>query len=374
MRFARWCFVAAGLLCLPAARAADNGKGLVERVKKADLVLLGQVIRITEGKLDPDLLKIGEKFRTDVAIVVVVEVLKGDPTLKRVDIGFPGLPKPDQPTLKVNQNGLWFLVKGDQTYYPFKDAGQFLPPSRLGEVRSAVRAAVGLVEPPEKPEDRAARTARLIADLAGNKPDAARRLAAYQLGETGEFSAVPQLIAALDDGAPSVRLAADIALRKITGHRAQVDFRNGTAAVRSRGIESWREWWQANEGRKRQDVLLEAAKSSRRPQADFQHAIEGLAQFNDPALLPVFMTALDSAISRESDALVIAVARYLGRAKHRPAVPKLAGVLDKTWPSEAARAAAATAVGNIVGENFGIGADAINRCAEWWAAHKTTRK
>jgi len=352
--------------------AASEAEDLVDRVKKADLVVLGQVIRITEGEEDPESLRIGVKFRTDIAALIVIEVLKGDPKLKKVEIGFPGFPKAGDLTPKVNQNGIWLLTKSDQKFYEAKTASAFAPANKLGAARRAVRAAIGLLKPPEKPADRAARIAKLCADLAGDKPDATRRLAAYQLGEMGKLSTVPKLIDALDDAGPSVRLAADIALRKVTGHRAQVDFRNGTAALRARGAGEWRKWWEANKDRKRQDVLLAAAKASRRPQPEFRHAVEGLAQYDDPALLPVFRTALDSAISRENNSLVIAVARYLGGIKDRASISKLAGILDKTWPTPAARAAAATAIGKIIGKNFGAGADAVNRCAEWWAVNKTT--
>ncbi|MFH1731336.1 MAG: HEAT repeat domain-containing protein [Planctomycetota bacterium] len=368
------CLLAAVLLVLAACSgaAASEAEELIDRVKKADLVVLGQVIRITEGEQDPESLRVGVKFRTDIAALVVIEVLKGDPDLKKVEIGFPGFPKAGDLTPKANQNGVWLLTKSDQKFYEAKTAAAFMPADKLGAARRAVRAAIGLVEPPEKPADRVERIARLCADLAGDKPDATRQVAAYQLGEMGELNTVPKLIDALDDAAPSVRLAADIALRKVTGHRTQVDFQNETAALRARGADEWRKWWEANKDKKRQDVLLAAAKASRRPQPEFRHAVEGLAQYDDPAFLPVFRTALDSAISRENNSLVIAAARYLGGIKDRESVPKLAGILDETWPTPAARAAAATAVGKIIGKNFGTGADAVRPCAEWWAANKTT--
>ena len=362
--------LAVSLVCSSAA--ASEAEDLVARVKKADLIVLGQVIRITEGEQDPESLRIGVKFRTDIAALVVIEVLKGDPGLKKVEIGFPGFPKAGDLTPKVNQNGVWLLTKSDQKFYEAKTAAAFMPANKLGAARRAVRSAIGLLKPPEKPADRAERIARLCADLAGDKPDVTRQVAAYQLGEMGELNTVPKLIDALDDAAPSVRLAADMALRKVTGHRAQVDFRHGTAALRARGAAEWGKWWEANKDKKRRDVLLAAAKASRRPQPEFRHAIEGLAQYDDPAFLPVFRTALDSAISSENNSLVVASARYLGGIKHRASIPKLAGILDKTWPTPAARAAAATAVGKIVGKNFGAGADAVRQCAEWWAANKTT--
>jgi hypothetical protein len=215
---------------------------------------------------------------------------------------------------------------------------------------------------------------KLKGELVATNTDAVRRLAAYQLGEMGDLGAVQALIGALDDAAPSVRMAVSIALQKITGHRSQVDFKGGATTARAAGVAAWRQWWAANEGKKRKDILLAGAEASSRPQPDFLHAIKGLSRYDDAALLPVFRRALDSAISGKNNALVVAAARYLGRAKDRESIPALAGILDKTWPTAAARAAAAISIGHIVGKNFGTGPEAVTRCAEWWAANKTSRK
>jgi hypothetical protein len=362
--------LAALLACVRAAGSEQDD--LVKRAKEADLVVLGQVIRVTEGKEDADLAKMNVRFRTDIAVVAVIEVLKGDPKLKKVEVGFPGFPKAGEFGFKTGQNGIWLLTKSDQKFYEAKRTDQLLPQDKLGAIRRAVRTAMGLNTPVEEPADRAARIAKLAADVLSKGPDATRRLAAYQLGEAGELRTAPTLIDALDDAAPSVRLAADIALRKITGHRAQVDFRNGTPKVRAQGAAAWRQWWEANKDRRRQDLLLAAARVSRQPLPDFQYAVEGLTRYDDAALLPVFRMALDSAISQKRSDLVLAASIYLGRTKHRASIPKLAGILDKTWPTAAARAAAATAIGQIVGKDFGTGPKAVNRCAEWWAANKTT--
>jgi len=341
-------------------------------VKEADLVLIGQVISITEGELDKELLKMGAKFRTDIAVLITVEVLKGDPDLrgKRVQVGFPGFPKAGQVQLKQKQNGIWLLTKSDRKFYEVKTADHFLPMDKLGAVRRAVRAAAGLSDRPASPETLAARAAELTKKLASEKRPGDRRLAAYRLGELGALNAVPALIRALDDRDPSVRFAADVALRKTTGSRAQVDFENGTAEARARGIAAWRDWWKANQARKRKDVLAEAAKASVRPQPDFQRAIQGLAQYGDRKFLPLFRRTFDSALSSRSDTLAIAVARYLGRVKDRPSVPKLVGLLNAAWPSVATRAAAVAAVGDIVGQDFGTGSAAVEKCLKWWRANE----
>jgi len=367
--------LAAGAAC-PRADAADADP-LVELIKQSDVVVLGQVVRITEGELDPDLLQMGQKFRTDVATIAVIEVLKGDPKLERktVRLGFPGIPKPGGVTLKLNQNGVWLLVKSDRKFYELKTASRFLAADKLGAARRAARTAVGIVEPRETPEKRSERIKRLLGVLADkDKPDAARRLAAYQLGQMGELSAVPRLVNALADAAPSVRLTADLALQKITGHRSQVDFRNGAPAVRAEGIDAWREWWDANKDKDHKAILLAAARKSHQPQPNFQYAVEGLARYDDPALLPVFRAALDTAIARKNSDLTVAAARYLGRTKHRASVPRLAGVLGEDWATPSAQAAAAAAVGRIVGRDFGTGTKAIGRCAKWWSENKTTNR
>lgn len=360
---------------LTGVRAAGSEMdALVELIKKSDLVVLGQVIRIREGKNDAELAKLGVKFRTDIAVVAIVEVIKGDPDLKKVDVGFPGFPKKGEVGLRPDQNGIWLLAKSDQKFYEATTADRFLRQDSLRAVRQAVHAAMGLTKPREKPVDRAAKVSKLTADLVGKNPDSVRRLAAYQLGGMGELSVVPVLIDALDDAAPSVRVAACIALQKISGHRSQVDFQDGAATARAQGVAAWRQWWKANKDKERKDILLAGAEASRRPQPDFEYAIEGLAQYDDAGLLSVLSLALDSAISQKNSTLVIAAARYLGQAKHKASIPKLAGILDKTWPTAAARSAAAMAIGHIAGKSFGAGPEAVSRCAEWWAANRTSSK
>jgi len=357
---------------LAAVAAASRAAELKELVKDADLVLIGQVISITEGELDTELLKMGAKFRTDVAVLITVEVLKGHPGLrgKRVEVGFPGFPKAGQVQLKQKQNGIWLLTKSDLKFYEVKTARHFLPMEQLGAVRRAVRAAAGLSDKLTSPESRAARAAELAKQLLGKEPPGGRRLAAYRLGELGVLSAVPAFIRALDDKDPSVRFAVDIALRKTTGSRTQVDFENGTAEARAQGIAAWHDWWEANQKKKRKDLLAEAARVSIRPQPDFQYAIQGLAQYGDRELLPLFRRTFDSALSSRNNTLAIAVARYLARVKDRPSVPKLVGVLNAAWPSVPTRAAAATAVGGIVGQDFGTGSAALENCLKWWRANE----
>ncbi len=362
-------------LCSGVRAAGSEMDDLVALVKDSDLVVVGQVIRVVEGDDDVDAAKLGVKLRTDIAVVAIAEVLKGDPDLKKVEVGFPGFPKDGEVGFKSEQGGIWLLKKSDKKFYEAKVPGRFLRQSRLGTVRRASRVAVGLlvvVRP--KPADLKAQLTKLKGELAATKPDAARRVAAYRLGGMGDLRAVKALIRTLDDAAPSVRMAASIALQKITGHRSQVDFKNGAAAVRAQGSAAWRQWWAANEGRTRKDILLAGAKASHRPLPDFQYAVEGLSQYDDAALLPVFRRALDSAISGKNNTLVIAAARYLGRAKDRKSVHALAGLLGKTWPTVAAKSTAAMAVGNITGKDFGSGREAVTRCAKWWAANKTSTK
>ena len=370
MKLARTNLLLAAALSVCAA--ASGAANLEKQVNEADLVVFGRVFKIDEGEPDLELKKMGIDFRTDIASLAAVEVLKGGPALrgKRVKIGFPAFPKPGELKIELNQNGVWLLIQSDQKHYIVKSTDYFLPANKLGAARRAVRSAMGLGKRPAKPADRAERAAKLCKDLAAEKPDATRRLAAHQLGELGEPQAVPALIDALNDQNPPVRLAADIALRKITGHRAQVDFQHGSVEVRSRAAAAWREWWAANRDKKRQEILLAAAKTGERPQPEFQYAIEGLAAYDDLALLPLFRRTLDSAMSSKDSALAAAAARYLGRVKHRASVPRLASILHESWPSASARSAAATAIGNTVGKDFGAGTKAIDKCIEWWRANK----
>ncbi len=358
-----------------AARAEeDPAADLINLVKNSDLIVVGQVLRVTEGEINAELLKLGVNFRTDIAVLVVAEVLRGDPDLKaaKVNVGFPGFPKPEQPTLKAGQNGIWLLTRSDLGHYEAKTKDRFLAIDELAAVRRAIRAASGLTTAPADGEDRDTRIRDLCKELAGKGPAGGRRLAAYRLGEMGELSTIPVLIAALGDEAPPVRLAAEIALRKITGHRTQVDFQDDTEEARLRGIDAWKEWFDANKGKSRKDILAAAAQASFRPQPEFLYAIEGLAHYDDLDILPLFRHALDSALSQKNSFLAAAAARYLGRVKDRSSVPKLAVLLGdtETWPALSARTAAAAAIGNTVGRDFGSTTTGVRDCIEWWNTNK----
>lgn len=353
----------------PAAPAAD----LQKLVGGSDIVVHGQVVRIAEGKEDLELLKMGIRFRTDIATILVLEVLRGDSTLKKVEVGFPGFPKDGELTPARNQNGLWFLTKSDVPYYVAKSKDCFAQVERLGDVRRAIRAVAGLEENEPDPADRAKRLAELSGQLGAGEFAGARRLAAYQLGEMGELDALPALIHALGDDEPSVRLAADLALTKITGHRAQIDFENAEPAMRARGMMAWQEWREQHKDQARKKVLQDAAEASLRPQPDFVSSVKALAEYDDPSLLPLFTQTLDSALNAQDSVLTAAAARYLGRIKNRDSAGKLAGVVDGTfaWPSLSARSAAAAAIGQIVGQDFGTGSAAVDNCAKWWQENGT---
>lgn len=366
--------VLCAVLWLLGGARAVGGADLEEMVKGADVIVHGEVIKTTEGEMDAESLRIGVKLRTDVAVVAVQEVLKGDPTLRKVEVGFPAFPRAGELKLELKQQGVWLLTKSDRKYYVLKTGERFLPDqpeSKLGMVRRALRAAAGLTEPPVRPEERAARVARLCQELDAKQPEGTRRLAAFQLGELGELRAVPALIDALSDEVPSVRLAADIALRRVTGHQAQVDFQSGPQSLRARGVEAWRQWWAGNKERERKEILGEAARASARPQPGFQYAVEGLAQYDDPELLALFLQVLDLALASKNEELVIASARYLGRTRSRGCVPKLVGVVEDPmrW-SASVRAAAAAAVAKIAGTDFGTGDEVLGKCIEWWRENK----
>jgi hypothetical protein len=374
MRVLACVCLACGVLAGGSA-AAGEAVDLETLVKESDLVVFGQVIDITQGKLDPAALKIGVKTRTDVAALAVVEVLKGDPDLqgKRIDIAFPGFPRKNELTIEPRQKGVWLLTKADRpNRYLARTQGRFLPAKRLGDARRAVRAAAGLKRPGPSAKDRTARVAELVSTLTADEPVRARRLAAYRLGELGDLAAVPALVKALEDDAPSVRLSADLALRKITGHRMQTDFRDGTAEARARGVRAWHDWWETHKGKKRQAILTEAVRAGSRPLPDLPCALEGLAEYGEPALLPLFRETFDSAISSKNERLAAVAAEYFARVKDRRSVPRLAALIDGTyaWPGTSLRAAAVVAIGRIVGREFGAGAAAAERCREWWREHK----
>jgi hypothetical protein len=365
---ALWKATASGLFVMALAlpgRAAD----LAERVKGSDVVAVGQVIAIAEGEQNPDIEKMGVKFRTDIAVIVVTEVLKGDPALRKVKVAFPAFPREGQVKLKEDQAGVWLLAKSDRKgLYEVRKADDVLPEDRLGAVRRAVRKAAGLAGGAAQPADKAALARELEKGLAAEEPGS-RRLAAYRLGELGATGAAPRLIEALNDDSPSVRLTADIALRKITGRRVQVDFRNGSPEDRARGIRAWKAWWAKNNDRDRLELLTEAVEQSIRPQPDFQYAIDALADYDDRTLAPLFRRALDSAVSAKNDLLANSAARYLGRVKDRSSAKRLAALIQASWPSTSTQAAAAAALGNIAGKDFGPGSEGINKCILWWREH-----
>ena len=343
---------------------------LDELVKQSDLIIIGRVIKLEEGQLDQDLLKMNVNFRTDVATLIVIEVLKGDPGRQKVNVGFPGFPKAGELTAQKDQSAIWLLTKSDSKYFNIKE---IMPENRLGTVRRAIRAAAGIDETATTPRDRATRISDLMAELGGGQTETVRRLAAFQLGEMGAIQAVPGLITTLNDEAPGVRVAAALALQKITGHTSQADFEFGSVESRAKTQAAWQEWWDENEQKTRDEILAAAIDASDKPQPDYQRAIEGLALSENPAYAPLFLGALDSALATRNNPLTAAAANYLGRVKERSAIPRLAGVIEPrtAWPTDETRAAAATAIGTIVGENFGTGAAAIFAAREWWAANRS---
>ena len=366
----KWGMLVMLVAVLGGGPAAAKAAELEELVKKSDLVILGQVLRVDEGEVNAELLATGVKVRTDIAVIGVVEALKGDPDLKKAEVGFPGFPKPGEPTLVRGQSAIFLLEKGDQKYYELKTADRILPETKLGAVRRAIRAAAGLAD--AKPADRAERAAKLAEELTTNPKKSERAIAAYQLADLGVLTTVPALIKALGDESPDVRFAANLALTKITGHRTQVDFEKGTGEERAQGAAAWQEWWDGHKDQKREDILFAAAQASSQPLPDFQAAVEGLAQYGNPEYQPLFLRTLASGTELKNNSLVVSAAVYLGRIKSRASVPMLARLLDPAlgWPSDPTRSACAAALGNIVGENFGKGAEAINKALEWWRSNK----
>ena len=354
--------------------AAGESAELRKLVENSDLIFVGQVTKVTQGQ--EKTLNDGSKFRLDTATLFVIEMLWGDPDLRQVEVDFAGLPAESQPKLSRRQSGIWLLTKSDRkNAYEIKSRSRLLPTGQLGAVRRTIRAVTGLTGDPVKPEDRAARVQRLRDTLASKKPNTTRRLAAYRLGELGDLAALPTLIGALQDDAPSIRFAADIAIRRITGHRIQTDFHTGTPAARERGVQAWRDWLAAHRGKTRQEILTAAAAASARPQPDFEYAIEGLATCNDPSLRPLFVRTFDAAVGSKNNVLVTAAVQYFARIRDRSSVPRLAALLDpnqRRWSSTSTRAAAATAIGLIVRKDFGAGQTAIDKCRVWWDANKGT--
>ncbi|MFO7898840.1 MAG: hypothetical protein R6V58_07240, partial [Planctomycetota bacterium] len=262
-----------------------------------------------------------------------------------------------------------------------------------------------------------------------------RSLAAHRLGHMGAMDAVPDLIRALDDSAASVRLAADIALRKITGHRVELDFRDAGPAVRAPGIQAWKTWWAARANEEaalpalvkqlesddevarlsadmalrgltghrvdvdftdgppsaraagvaawkrwlaarphetRRRLLATAVRARLRPQPEYKYAMEGLADVAGPATSELFHQALAEGVDLRRTDLIIAAAGYFGRVRDRSAVPGLAALVDGSvrWqPSRPTRQAVVTAIGLIVGKDFGTGRAGLEKCAAWWRDH-----
>ncbi len=69
-----------------------------------------------------------------------------------------------------------------------------------------------------------------------------RMATARVLGDLGARSAIPALIDALEDSEASVREAADVALRAITGQDFQFD-PGAKDAERQKRVKAWRDWW-----------------------------------------------------------------------------------------------------------------------------------
>jgi HEAT repeat protein len=69
-----------------------------------------------------------------------------------------------------------------------------------------------------------------------------RMATARVLGDLGSTAAVAKLIDALEDPEASVREAADVALRAITGQDFQFDA-GAKDAERAKRVKAWREWW-----------------------------------------------------------------------------------------------------------------------------------
>jgi hypothetical protein len=360
---------------LAGTASANAGASLEKLVKSSDLVVLGLAGKVVPGLPDPELKRQGIRFRIDTAQVVVIEVFKGDPALakQQVKVAFPGFPKEGQLTIKPNDKGIWFLRKSDlQGAYEAKTQDRFRPADELGAVRRAVRSAAGVTGRPTGPVDKAELARKLVKELEESELATDRRNAAYQLGELGQLEAAPALIKALGDESPGVRLAADIALRKTTGHRIPISFQAAPVAERLRGRQAWDTWWQKNRLFDRKTLLARAAEASARPQPDFLHAVEGLAAFGQPQQVALFVRAYESGLTSRNERLLGAAAVYFGRLKDRTYVPRLAALFDGThaWTTLATQVTAALSLGRIVGEDFGTGKTALRRAAAWWIEHR----
>jgi hypothetical protein len=92
-----------------------------------------------------------------------------------------------------------------------------------------------------------------------------RMATARVLGDLGSTAAVSALIDALDDPEASVREAADVALRAITGQDFEFDA-GGKEAERAKRVKAWRDWWRR---------FSEETGASREPTRDarVEHAV-----------------------------------------------------------------------------------------------------
>lgn len=343
------------------AYAAD----IDQLVEQADVIVQGRIIKVETGKLDEEALGHGLKKRTDIATIAIIEVLKGDFSEQRIEVQIPGLPGADEAKLTRGTNGIFILKKTDNGYAITKQE-QVLSDTDLGIVRRAVKSTGGGVQA-EKAGTRAERVAKAEKDLRENESIDVRKSAAFQLGDMGQTSSVPELIKALADSEADVRVAATLALSKITGRRIDMDFEKASTEERRDAIAGWNDWWKNNGERPREELLLEAIKDAQKPQPDVSRAIESLAKSANSNYVQLFRRVLRNSIDSNNDRLAGAAAGYLGHAKDELAVGMLGELLDtkKDWVSSATRLIAAGAVGEIAGKNFGTGPEAIAAAAEY---------
>ena len=95
---------------------------------------------------------------------------------------------------------------------------------------------------------------RLINEMRNSPQPFKRVRACKKLGEVGGERAIPHLIHALDDKAPSIRKAAIGSLKKITG--TDLNY-NPTAprAVRLDFIKEWEKWWEEKQDKEGMETL-----------------------------------------------------------------------------------------------------------------------
>ncbi len=404
MRSTSMVLTAAFLLFISAP--AWSGDALVERVGRADLVVFGEVMNVIEGDGAGDN---EDEPRPPIARVAVLEVLRGSTTRPALDVDLSRLTADDGPRIEPNQRGVWLLERAGEGAYAIRDGDQVVPADRLAEVRRAV-TVVGDIAPDDGPaEDRAERVEELRAELEHER-SGRRSLAAHKLGEMGAIEAVPDLIDMLDDSASSVRLAAHIALCKITGHKGALDFREAGRAVREPAIDAWRNWWADRERERaalrvfieqlesddaatrhaadlalgaltghrvdvdfadapeearaaavrewekqleeqpeglRRSLLETAVMNQNRPQPEHKYAIGGLSQIAGPEALDTMRRAFRTGVDLRDSDLVIATADYFGRIRDRDVVPELMRLLDRTGRWEPSRPVRAALVAAV---------------------------